>query len=78
MRRDGTAGSTGYTIIYSKDKDFKRGVYTYRTSNPSRISAELKTTFRAGETWYFKIRTNYTSGGKTYGTYSPVKSIRIK
>ena len=75
------SSATGYQVRYSKSADFATSNsttitdldknYVYLTSKP-----------QAGETWYVKVRSFYTTDGKTtstrYGNYSAVQSITVQ
>ena|GEM_PF-3304010 len=70
--------ATGYEIVYSKDKSFKSGVYTYNVSKNTTTSANFSSKPASGETWYVKYRAYVTVGGKKYGNFSSVKTIKTK
>ncbi|MBR4554652.1 MAG: hypothetical protein IKO27_03565 [Ruminococcus sp.] len=77
-----TAGSTGYQVLYCKDKDFKKDVHSYTSTNLSDLSEAFKSVPKPGETWYVKVRSFVTKDGKTtstrYGNYSNVMYIKTK
>ncbi|MBR1763764.1 MAG: hypothetical protein IJ746_00035 [Ruminococcus sp.] len=78
----GTAGTVGYEIAYSKDKNFKTGVNTWTTTNVSKTSENFSKVPKSGETWYVKVRSFYTKDGKSTstrcGNYSSVQTIKVK
>ncbi|MBR4554388.1 MAG: cellulase family glycosylhydrolase [Ruminococcus sp.] len=77
-----TAGSTGYQVKYSTDKNFAKNVHSYTSTALSDLSENFSTVPKTGETWYVKVRSFVTKDGKTdsvrYGNYSSVKSVKIK
>ena len=78
----GTAGTVGYQVQYSTDKNFVNNVHSYTSANLSDLSENFSKAPNSGETWYVKVRSFYTKDGKTtstrYGNYSAVKSIKVK
>lgn len=70
--------AAGYIISYSKDKNFKKNVYSYTVSDSSKTSVNFSSKPKSGETWYVKYRAFVEVGGKKYGNYSSVKCIKIK
>ena len=70
--------ASGYMFVYSKDKNFKKGVYTYTVSNNSKTSVLFSSKPKSGETWYVKYRAFVEVNGVKYGNYSSVKSIKVK
>ena len=72
------SSASGYEIVYSKDKDFKLGVFTYNVPNNTTVSTNFSSKPKAGETWYVKYRAYVTVNGTKYGNYSAVKSIAVK
>ena len=78
----GTAGTVGYQVLYSTDKNFKNNVHSYTSTNLSDLSENFSKVPKSGETWYVKVRSFYTKDGKTtstrYGNYSSVKIIKVK
>ncbi len=77
-----TAGSVGYEVVYSKNKSFSSGVYTWTTTNLSDTSENFSKVPKSGETWYVKVRSFYTKDGKAtstkYGNYSDALSVKVK
>lgn len=80
--KKGTAGTVGYQVQYSTDKNFKNNVHSYTSTALSDLSENFSKVPNSGETWYVRVRSFYTKDGKTtstrYGNYSAVKSIKIK
>ncbi len=78
----GTAGTVGYQVLYSTDKNFKKNVHSYSSGNVNDLSENFSKVPKSGETWYVKVRSFYTKDGKLtstrYGNYSAVKSIKVK
>lgn len=70
------AGETGYQVYYSTSKNgtyTKAGVYNANTVKGS------KSKLTSGKTYYFKVRAYKKVGNTTiYGTFSSVKSVKIK
>ena len=68
--------ATGYEIKIATDKKFTKNVKTYTTK-------KLSTTFKSlkkGKTYYVKVRAYKldSANKKVYGSYSSVKSIKVK
>ncbi|MBR4554672.1 MAG: hypothetical protein IKO27_03665 [Ruminococcus sp.] len=80
--KKGTAGTVGYQVLYSTDKNFKKNVHSYTSAKLSDLTESFSSVPKTGETWYVKVRSFYTKDGKTtstrYGNYSAVKSIKVK
>ena len=80
--KKGTAGTTGYQVLYSKDKNFKNDVHSYTSTKLSDLSENFSNVPKSGETWYVKVRSFFTKDGKVtstrYGNYSDVRSIKVK
>ena len=78
----GTAGTVGYQVQYSTDKNFSKNVHSWTTTTLSKTSENFSSVPKSGETWYVKVRSFYTKDGKStstrYGNYSSVKTIKIK
>ena len=78
----GTAGTVGYQVKYSTDKNFVNNVHSYTSTNLSDLSENFSSVPKSGETWYVKVRSFYTKDGSVtatrYGNYSAVKSIKVK
>lgn len=70
--------ATGYVIQYSTDKKFKKGVKTVtitKNKTTSRTIGKLK----GGKNYYVRVCTYKKSNGKQIkGSYSAVKSIKVK
>ncbi len=71
------AGADGYEVAYSKKKNFPAS-----STKKSAVSAAKKTLkkLKAGQKYYVKVRAYRidSTGSKAYGTYSKVKSIKVK
>ena len=80
--KKGTAGTVGYQVQYSTDKNFEKNVHSWTTTTLTKLSENFSSVPRSGETWYVKVRSFYTKDGKAtstrYGNYSAVKSIKVK
>lgn len=78
----GTAGTVGYQVLYSTDKNFESNVHSYTSTDLNDLSENFSKVPKSGETWYVKVRSFYTKDGKAsstrYGNYSDVKSIKVK
>lgn len=78
----GTAGTVGYQVLYSTDKNFSENVHTYTSTNLDDLSENFSKVPNSGETWYVKVRSFYTKDGNAastrYGNYSNVRSITVK
>ena len=74
-----TANVSGYEIKYSTSKTFKSNVATayVKTSNASSKTFKV---YHPGHTYYAKVRSYYTlkNHTKIYGSYSIVKSIKVR
>lgn len=67
----------GYEITYSTDKAFKKSK-TITVTKKGVLSATVKK-LSSNKKYYFKVRAfRNLSGGKVYGKYSTIKSIKIK
>lgn len=71
------SGATGYVITYSTSKKFTK------STTKSVVTAKLSKTItklKKGRTYYVKVRAykKDSKGKKTYGSYSPVRSVKIK
>lgn len=68
--------AAGYQIVYATDKKFRKNCRTYTTK---KRTVTLKKLVK-GKTYYVKVRAYKTdsTGGKVYGKYSPVKSVKVK
>lgn len=70
--------TTGYQIQYSTDKSFKKGVKSVNKKGASAVSTVISG-LTSNKTYYIRIRTYKTVGGKTYySTWSGVKSAKAK
>lgn len=71
---DKVPGATGYVIYVSTSKNG-----TYKKLASTKKLTYTKNGYEEGETYYFKIRAYAkTDDGNAYGSYSEVKSIKIK
>ena len=68
--------ASGYMVTYSKDKNFKTGVYSYTVSSNTKTKVTFNSKPKSGETWYVKYRAFVKIGSSKYGNYSAVKSIK--
>lgn len=70
------SGISGYEIMYSTDKKFKKNCKTITTK---KVSATLKS-LEKKKTYYTKVKAYKmdSAGKKVYGTYSKVTSIKIE
>lgn len=70
------AGAKGYLIRYAANRSFKNSRSVYVSS---RYSAKTLSKLKRGKRCYVKVRA-YTKNGskKVYGTYSAVKSVKVK
>lgn len=71
------SGAAGYMITYSTSKTFKKSAT--KSAVTSKLSKTI-TRLKKGKTYYVKVRAfkQDSSGKRTYGSYSTVKSIKIK
>ena len=70
------SGETGYQIYYSTKKS---SGYTKLTSVGANKTKATASKLSSGKTYYFKVRAHKKVNGKTiYGTFSSVKSIKVK
>ncbi len=68
-------GATGYEVYMATSKS---GTYTKIASVKSSTLSYKKTGLTAGKTYYFKVCSYVTSGGKNvYSPYSTVKSVKV-
>lgn len=69
--------ATGYEILYSTNSSFKNASkYTVTKQKTQKMTIKKLT---KGKTYYFKVRAYKTvDGKKTYGTYSTIKSVKVK
>lgn len=67
-------GASGYQVLYSTDKKFKKGVKKLSVKKTNGVSGKLK----KGRTYYFKVSAykNKQSGGKAFGKSSAVVKIK--
>lgn len=71
------SGVTGYEVYRSTSKNgtYKKIAATTTASKVSYTNENLQT----GKKYYYKIRTyKKVNGKKVYGTYSTVKSVKVK
>ncbi len=71
-------GASGYQVLYSKDKDFKKDVHSYSSKALDDLSENFSRVPESGETWYVKVRSFLEINNTRYGNYSAVKSITVK
>lgn len=71
--------ATGYELVYSTDKKFKKGVVTKKISSTKTTSYNIKG-IKKGKTYYIKARTYKKAADKSivYGTYSNVIKKTVK
>ena len=71
----GQAGASGYQVMYSSDKSFKKKKSTYIADYTNIVTGKLV----KNKKYYFKVRAYYTYKGiGYYGAWSDVKEIRTK
>lgn len=69
------SGETGYQVYYSTDNKS----FTKLASYKGWPDTQYKTGLKSGKTYYFKVRAYTKVDGKTvYGSFSSVKSVKIK
>ena len=77
----GTAGTVGYQVQYSTDKNFSTNVHSYTSTVLTDLNENFARVPNSGETWYVRVRSFYTKDGSTtatrYGNYSAIKSIKV-
>ena len=74
LKWDAVKGADGYQIYYSTSKD---GTYKKLTSTTK--TSLKKTGLKSGKKYYFKVRAyKKTDAGTLYGSFSEVKSAKIK
>lgn len=68
------SGAAGYQLVYSTDKNFKKGTVTVDAKKTSYTTKKLK----KGKKYYVRIRAykKDQSGKKVYGAYSAVKKVK--
>ncbi|MBR1764928.1 MAG: fibronectin type III domain-containing protein [Ruminococcus sp.] len=76
--KKGTAGTTGYQVLYSTTSDFSANVHSWTTTDTTKLGENFSSVPKSGETWYVKVRSFYTANGTRYGNYSAVKKIKVK
>ena len=71
-----TSNVTGYEIVYSTDKKFKKNCKTISTKKTSATLKKLE----KGKTYFVKVRAykKDSAGKRVYGKYSASKKIKIK
>ncbi len=70
------SGESGYQVYYSTKKD---SGYNKVTSYKANVVKGSKSKLKSGKKYYFKVRAYKKVDGKTvYGSFSSVKSIKIK
>ena len=74
LKWDAVKGADGYQIYYSTSKD---GEYK-KLKSTSKLSFK-KTGLKSGKTYYFKVRAyKKTDAGTAFGSFSSVRSVKIK
>lgn len=70
------SGAKGYQIAYTTDKKFKKGVKYVTTGKTTKSVTKLK----SKKAYYVKVRAYKmdSRGKKVYGSYSTVKTIKVK
>ncbi len=70
------SGESGYQLYYSTSKDGKyKKVKSYKANTVKATKSKLT----KGKKYYFKVRAyNKSAGGTVYGSFSAVKSVKIK
>ena len=70
--------TTGYQILYSTSKSFKKGNKTVTVKSVKTVKKTIKK-LKSKKTYYFKIRTYRKVGKKNYySAWSKMKSVRVK
>lgn len=70
--------ASGYYVEYSQDKNFKKNVKRKNIKSGKTVSLTVKK-LEKKKRYYFRVRCYKTvNGKKIYGSYSKVKSIRVK
>lgn len=73
-----TKQTTGYQIMYSRDKSFKSGCKTIKIKKNTVTAKKLKN-LKSKKTCYVKIRAYKKTGGVTYySAWSKVKKVKVK
>ena len=71
------AKATGYTIRYSTDKNFKKGIKTKNVNKYTKKGIFIKNLKK--KTWYVQVRAYRKVNGKTYyGDWSAAKKVKVK
>lgn len=70
------SGAKGYQIAYTTDKKFKKAVKYVTTGKTTKSVTRLK----SKKTYYVKVRAYKmdSRGKKVYGSYSAIKSVKVK
>lgn len=76
VRYKKVSGISGYQVKAGTNKAVTKGT---KTKNTTKTSYTMKSLTK-GKKYYFKVRTYYTgtNGKKTYGSWSGVKSVKVK
>lgn len=70
--------ATGYILQYATDKNFKKNVKNITISSNKTTSKEISK-LKAGKKYYVRVCSyKKSSGGKIQGSYSGVKSVKVK
>ena len=76
VKWNNVSGETGYQVWYSTSKD---GTYTRYGNAKANATSLTMSGLKSGRTYYVKIRTyTKTGSGYVYGSYSSVKSVKVK
>ncbi len=69
-----TAGAAGYKVLYSKNKNFKKGTNHYKLTTKTSYTLKLKK-----GTYYVKVAAyDKVDGKKVYGKYTTAKKVVVK
>lgn len=70
---------TGYEVIYSTSKDFRKKTTKTITVENSKTKKTTIKKLKKGKKYYVKVRAyKIVSGNKLYGAYSSVKNVKVK
>lgn len=70
------SNAAGYEIYMSTKKN--SGYKKISTIKKNKITVYTKKNLKRGKNYYFKIRSYKNNGGKVYGSWSKVRSLRLK
>ncbi len=72
------SGATGYQVVVSLDKKFKKGKKTVTVKNPKTVKVTVKK-LKSKKKYFVKVRAYKTvKGKKYYGSYSKVKAAKVR